>query len=124
MYSDWTVNDNRSHKAPLVVRRQAEPFGDYISVQKDHTLSGCSCTFRSVSEALAEPACRVQVRLPLFTCLRGSYGHTSGLNASDQSVSGGFRDVGSVISFELIAVRVDCSRFVPVRALQLQAATC
>ncbi|CTQ20219.1 hypothetical protein BN1200_740064 [Klebsiella variicola] len=36
--------------------------GDYISVQKDHTLSGCSCTFQSVSEALAEPACRVQVR--------------------------------------------------------------
>ena len=98
--------------------------GDYISVQKDHTLSGCSCTFQSVSEALAEPACRVQVRLPLFTCLRGSYGHTLGLNACDQSVSGGFRDDGSVISFELIAVRVDCSRFVPVRALQLQAATC
>ena len=92
--------------------------------QRDHTLSGCSCTFQSVSEALAEPACRVQVRLPLFTCLRGSYGHTLGLNACDQSVSGGFRDVGSVISFELIAVRVDCSRFVPVRALQLQAATC
>lgn len=62
--------------------------------------------------------------LPLFTCLRGSYGHTSGLNACDQSVSRGFRDVGSVISFELIAVRGDCSRFVPVRALQLQAATC
>nr|DAI64363.1 MAG TPA: hypothetical protein [Caudoviricetes sp.] len=59
-----------------------------------------------------------------FICLRGSYGHTSGFNACDQSFSGGFRDVGSVISFELIAVRGDCSRFVPVRALQLQAATC
>ena len=70
-----------------------------------------------MSEALAEPACRVQVRLQ-------PQGHISGLNACDQSVSGGFRDVGSVISFELIAVRVDCSRFVPVRALQLQAATC
>ena len=49
------TSDNRSHKAPLVVRRQAEPLGDYINVQKDHTLSGCSCTVRSVSEALAEP---------------------------------------------------------------------
>jgi hypothetical protein len=59
--------------------------------------------------------------IQLFTLLMG---HTSGLNACDHSFSGWFRDVGSVISFELKAVRVDCSRFVPVRALQLQAATC
>lgn len=57
----------------------------------------------------------------LFTWLTG---HTSGLNASDQSVSGWFRDVDIVINFELIAVRGECSHFVPVRALQLQAARC
>lgn len=73
-----------------------------------------------MSEALAEPAYRVQVRftIHLFTWLTG---HASGLNAYEQSVSGWFRDVGSVISFELIAVRGECSHFVPVRALQLQA---
>ena len=55
----------------------------------------------------------------LFTWLTG---HTSGLNMCDQSVSGGFREVGSVINLELIAVRGECSRLVPVRTLQLQAA--
>ena len=79
--------------------------GDYISVQKDHTLSGCSCTFQSVSEALAEPACRVQVRLPLFTCLRGSYGHTLGLNACDQSVSGVMTGMRNFIHCCAVAVR-------------------
>nr|DAQ93738.1 MAG TPA: hypothetical protein [Caudoviricetes sp.] len=34
-------------------------------MSEGHTFSGCLCTVRSVSEALAEPACRVQVRLPL-----------------------------------------------------------
>ena len=94
--------------------------------QRDHTLSGFSCTFQSVSEALAEPACRS----PVYAATRPFYGdtkrhhfepdnqgHTSGLDACNQSVSGGFRDVGSVISSELIAVCVDCSRFVPVRVL-------
>ncbi|WP_234416834.1 hypothetical protein, partial [Enterobacter hormaechei] len=46
------------------------------------------------------------------------------LSVERLKVVGLIKDVGSVISFELIAVRGDYSRFVPVRALQLQAATC
>lgn len=109
MFVLFMISSNSSHKAPL---------GDYINVQERS--SGCSKYLSEcVSEALAEP-----IRSwpsghyhLIFNSFMGS-GPPHRLNACDQSARGWFRDVGSASLASSDSGVVDCSRFVPVRALQ------
>lgn len=51
----WVLKKCMELKRVYLHKQQAKQLGNYINVQRNHTLSECSCTVRSVSEALAEP---------------------------------------------------------------------
>lgn len=79
------LSDNRSHKAPLVVRRQKE-HSNFIRFSEGLNLIRLF-VYRKTREQNADRACSVATSdLPLFTGSRGSEHLASSLNTCDQSV--------------------------------------